>query len=193
LADGHYFWQDLICARWIFENNAENHLDIGSRLDGFIAHLLAFRKVTVLDIRPLHNDRIDGLTYCQGDAQSELSSYHEKFDSVSSLHSIEHFGLGRYGDSLQADGHIRGLINIAQCVSRGGVLYVSFPIGFDKVEFNAQRIIDPTKILEAIDGFEIEKICIIPWKGEPEFLKSIQDINLQKHGQVGLFQIRRLT
>ena len=37
----------------IFENSPKNILDIGSRIDGFVAHVLTFREIDVLDIRPL--------------------------------------------------------------------------------------------------------------------------------------------
>ena len=40
---GHYFHQDLHIAKRIYINNPKKHLDIGSRIDGFIAHLAVFR------------------------------------------------------------------------------------------------------------------------------------------------------
>src|ERR1700733_2673796 len=67
---GHYFHQDLWAARKIFKRCPPNHLDIGSRMDGFVAHLLVFMPVTVVDIRPLESN-IAGLTFLQDDA-SEL-------------------------------------------------------------------------------------------------------------------------
>ena len=50
---GYYFWQDLWAARKIFQVKPSEHYDIGSRLDGFIAHVLPFMPVTMVDIRPL--------------------------------------------------------------------------------------------------------------------------------------------
>ena len=40
----HYFLQDIHVARKIYSQNPKSHLDIGSRIDGFIAHLAIFRK-----------------------------------------------------------------------------------------------------------------------------------------------------
>jgi len=37
-APRHYFLQDIAVARRVFENNPIRHVDVGSRLDGFIAH-----------------------------------------------------------------------------------------------------------------------------------------------------------
>lgn len=38
---GSYFWQDLWAAKKIIRDHPKQHYDIGSRVDGFIAHLLA--------------------------------------------------------------------------------------------------------------------------------------------------------
>lgn len=49
---GNYFCQDLWAAKRIIESGVKKHFDIGSRLDGFIAHLLASNiDVTMIDIR----------------------------------------------------------------------------------------------------------------------------------------------
>jgi hypothetical protein len=52
-AAGHYFHQDLIVAQRIFKANPIRHVDVASRVDGFVAHLAVFREVEVFDIRPL--------------------------------------------------------------------------------------------------------------------------------------------
>jgi hypothetical protein len=117
-ARGHYFWQDLITARWIYESRPSNHLDIGSRIDGFVAHLLTFMEVDILDVRPMETI-VPGLRSTLGNAQQPLSELARKYHSVSSLHSIEHFGLGRYGDPIDPDGHMHGLINISETVAPG--------------------------------------------------------------------------
>ena len=61
-------------------------------------------------------------------------------DSLSCLHTIEHFGLGRYGDSIDPSGHLKGLEQLKRMVAPGGMLYLSTPIGPQRVEFNAHRI-----------------------------------------------------
>lgn len=38
-AGGHYFHQDLLVARRIFMNAPQTHYDVGSRVDGFVAHV----------------------------------------------------------------------------------------------------------------------------------------------------------
>lgn len=189
-ADGHYFWQDLICARWVYENNPKKHFDVGSRVDGFIAHLLTSRTVIQLDIRD-QPAKILGLEKILGDAQQDLSHLNQEFDSVSSLHSIEHFGLGRYCDKIELDGHIKGILNISSLVSKGGSLYLSFPIGKESVEFNAQRILNPMLPIELLPHFELEEFVLIPWKGEPIRNYEPDQVDLNIWGQAGLYKFKR--
>ena len=149
VAKGHYFHQDLWAAREVFERNPQRHIDVGSRIDGFIAHLLCFRDVDVIDIRNLQSST-RGLTFFKADMMSDGSYGKLKADSVSCLHALEHFGLGRYGDPLVIDGWRLGLKNLAALVTPGGVLLLSVPVGQPRVEFNAHRIFAPsTIILEA--------------------------------------------
>ena len=190
-SDGHYFWQDLICARWIFGEKPSHHFDIGSRVDGFIAHILTFMDVTILDIRPLSIE-IPGLRVLLGNAQNRLIEQNRYFESVSSLHSIEHFGLGRYGDEIDPSGHYRGLQNISECVAVGGALYVSFPIGNENVEFNSQRVVDPLWPIRSLPEFKLEEFVLIPWKGSPLFGTRPDQVDKSIWGQAGLYRFKRL-
>jgi hypothetical protein len=189
-ADGHYFWQDLYCAKWIYQRQPINHLDVGSRIDGFIANLLTFMEVTVLDVRE-ETVEIPGLMFLQGNAQEPLNNLEGQFASVSSLHSIEHFGLGRYGDPLDLEGHTKGLVNISKCVQLNGYLYVSFPVGNPRIEFNAQRIIHPKWAEQALGNFELEECLIIPWLGKPRLDFSTSSVDLSVEGQAVLYRFRR--
>ncbi len=71
VANGHYFFQDLWAAQKIFAARPERHFDIGSRIDGFVAHVLSFMPVSVMDIRPLTSN-VPGLTFVQADATNLL-------------------------------------------------------------------------------------------------------------------------
>lgn len=51
-ASGHCFHQDLLIARRIFQINPLRHIDISSRVDGFVAHVAVFREIEVFDVRP---------------------------------------------------------------------------------------------------------------------------------------------
>lgn len=137
---GHYFYQDLYVAQRIFALNPSRHVDVGSRIDGFVAHVAAYRQIEVLDVRVLPV-AIHNVSFRQCDLTAPLpDELRGQFDSVSCLHALEHFGLGRYGDPVDPDGHIKGLANLAALLKTGGRLFVSFPIGPHRVEFNAHRV-----------------------------------------------------
>ena len=61
-------------------------------------------------------------------------------DSISALHAIEHFGLGRYGDPIDIDGHLKALANIYQILKPGVRFYFSSPIGPQGIVYNAHRV-----------------------------------------------------
>ena len=145
-ASGHYFHQDLLVARRIHGANPERHVDVGSRIDGFVAHVAVFRSIEVIDIRPIRVQGHPNITFKQANLLSipdELTSY---CDSVSCLHALEHFGLGRYGDPLDIDGYTKGFNSLTQMLRSGGTLYLSVPIGRQRIEFNAHRIFSPRTI-----------------------------------------------
>jgi hypothetical protein len=101
-ARGHYFWQDLWAARKIFRRRPGTHVDVASRVDGFVAHLLTFMPVTYVDIRPVQ-DPVDGLTVLQDDLTELRCLAPRSVESLSCLHAVEHVGLGRYGDRIAPD------------------------------------------------------------------------------------------
>lgn len=164
IAGGHYFHQDLWAARKIFLKRPEQHLDIGSRVDGFIAHLLAFMPVTVVDIRPM-TSTIAGLTFFQDDA-SELRNLPDgSVPSLSTLHAAEHFGLGRYTDPIDPNACFRFMSALERVLARGGRLYFSVPIGRERVEFNAHRVFAPQTILQAFSALELVSFSFVDDNG----------------------------
>ena len=146
ICSGAYFHQDLLVAELINQNNPIKHVDVGSRIDGFVAHVASFRKIYVLDIRNLSMKYHKNINFFQCDIMSNVNL--PKTDSLSCLHAIEHFGLGRYGDNINKKGHLIALINLISMLEKGGTFYISFPIGKkNEVHFNSQRVFNPNYIL----------------------------------------------
>ena len=147
-ARGHYFHQDLWAAQKIFERRPKQHVDIGSRVDGFVAHLLTFMPVTVIDLRTMESE-IRGLHFIRDDA-TRLATFPDcSVDSLSSLHAAEHFGLGRYSDPIDPDACFRFMTSLQRVLRSGGRLYFSVPIGRERVDFNAHRVFAPVTVLRA--------------------------------------------
>lgn len=157
---GAYFHQDQLVAGWIYRNQPVRHVDVGSRIDGFIGHLAVFREVEVLDIRPQPH-AIPNIIFHQLDLMAELpETWIECTDSLSCLHTIEHLGLGRYGDTIDPKGHEKGLAQLKRMVKPGGMLYLATPIGPQRVEFNAHRIFAAETLAGWFDdGWVIERFA----------------------------------
>jgi hypothetical protein len=154
IGDVQYFFQDLWAARKIFAVRPKRHFDIGSRIDGFVAHVLCFMPVYLIDIRPLTYN-IPDLTFVQADATNLAGVADDSVESLSCLHAAETFGLGRYTDSIDPDACFKVMAAMQRVLRPGGRLYFSVPVGTERVEFNAQRIFDPRTILATFSGLRL--------------------------------------
>jgi hypothetical protein len=197
--NSEYFWQDLIAAREIAEQKPVRHIDVGSRLDGFVAHVASFRHIEVFDIRPISAD-IPGVTFIQADIMSEQAvnshtSLRGCCDSISCLHALEHFGLGRYGDTVTPMGYHLGLKNISTLLQPGGICYLSLPVGVQRVEFNANWVFTPENIIDKAlsEGLIFKRLIIIAPSGVLHDVSNEQaalKLNLQED-RLGLFVFRK--
>ena len=76
-------------------------------------------------------------------AAAFLAGAIEPFDAVISFSSLEHSGMGRYGDLLNPWGDLMTMAR-AWCVTReGGRAFVGVPTGPDEIRFNEARIYGP--------------------------------------------------
>ncbi|MGK0230857.1 MAG: SAM-dependent methyltransferase, partial [Gammaproteobacteria bacterium] len=157
--------------------NPQRHIDIGSRIDGFVAHVASYRKIEVFDIRALDESRHSNIKFVQKDLMDHNDD--SITDSISCLHAIEHFGLGRYGDPIDPQGHFKGVKNIVRMLKPGGTLYISFPIGFaDAVHFNAHRVFHPESIFEwegIKEQFELQRFDWVDATGEINMNANVKD------------------
>ncbi len=156
-ASGHYFHQDLLIASYIYKANPKRHIDVGSSISGFVSHVAAFREIEIIDVRPLKDTGHDNIKFRQMDLMSGAGVESEITDSISCLHAIEHFGLGRYGDPIDPQGHIKGFLNLLKMLKPNGTLYMGFPIAAKtQVQFNAHRVFEPSEILSWQEEYKIE-------------------------------------
>ena len=190
VASGHYFHQDLWAAKQIFKRAPERHVDVGSRVDGFISHLLVFMSVTIIDIRELQSD-VPGLNFVRDDAATLSSFASNSLVSISSLHAAEHFGLGRYSDPIDPSACFLLMSALQRVLAYGGHLYFSVPVGRERVEFNAHRVFAPKTIL---DYFSQLNLISFSYVGDDGSLYESGDISaaaMCEYG-CGLFQFTKL-
>jgi hypothetical protein len=178
-ASGHYFHQDLLVAQFIYDNKPNRHIDIGSRIDGFVAHVASFRSIEMIDIRDMNVPKIKNIEFLKKDLMNKINVDKEITDSISCLNAIEHFGLGRYGDTIDPVGHVKGFNNIIRMLKSDGRLYISFPIGKkNEVHFNAHRVFHSKDIFnwcEKNDTLFLERFDYVD-----DFGNLHQNINLDK-------------
>ena len=193
-AKGQYFHQDLIVAKYVYLHNPIRHLDIASRVDGFVAHVAAFREIEVADIRPLSQSEHDNIKFVQADLINSQSL--GLTDSLSCLHAIEHFGLGRYNDPIDINGHIKGITNLVNLLKKKGRFYISFPISSkEEIHFNAGRVLNPTFILshESIkDKMQFIRFDYVDDKGDLHLNTSIQKVEKNISLGCGIYTFEKL-
>lgn len=193
VASGDYFHQDLFVARRIFESNPTKHVDVGSRIDGFVAHVACFREIEVFDIRPLKSG-VKTIKFVQADLMQMKPELFECTDSLSCLHTIEHFGLGRYGDTVDSDGHLKGLDALYKMLKTGGKFYFSTPIGKQRIEFNAHRVFSVKYLLNLFsDKYYVESFSYVDDKGfmheKVNLIQADIDVNFSCFYGCGIFEL----
>jgi hypothetical protein len=174
-ASGHYFHQDLLVAREIYKRNPRRHVDVGSSIYGFVSHVAAFRTIEVIDVRPVLVP-VEGIEFVQHDLMAASEPAIGTTDSLSCLHALEHFGLGRYGDPVDYDGWSKGLAGLSRLLEPGGTLYLSVPTGVDqRIEFNAHRVFSLPFLSENLaHEYDVERLAFVDDAGA---LHDYQDPN----------------
>jgi predicted SAM-dependent methyltransferase len=158
-ARGHYFLQDIWAAQHVHRLSPSYHVDVASRIDGFVGHVVSFCPVRYVDIRPLET-AVPNLSWVEGSVCA-LPFANQSVHSLSCLHVIEHIGLGRYGDPMDPDGWKQGLGELQRVLQPGGQLLIGVPCGRPRVVFHAHRVFSPRQIIEALPELKLLEFSLI--------------------------------
>ncbi len=157
--DAHYVYHTAWAARVLAELRPTKHIDISS-YTYFATIASAFVPVEFYDYRPanisLSNLKCDAADLCQ------LPFADRSVESISCMHTIEHIGLGRYGDPLDVQGDRRALAELQRVVAPGGSLLIVVPIGQPRIQFNAHRIYDPAMIEAGLPELKLHRWSLLP-------------------------------
>lgn len=155
----HYVYHPAWAARIVAKTNPAKHVDIASILQ-FSTIVSAFVPVEFYDYRPAHL-KLSGYKSEHGD----LTNLHFPSDSVESLscmHTLEHVGLGRYGDPIDALGDIKAAAELARVLKVGGSFIFVTPVGKPKIEFNAHRIYSYEQVLALFPTLKLVEFSLVP-------------------------------
>ncbi len=183
--DRHYIYHPAWAARIVKEINPEFHVDISSTLH-FSSILSSFIPVRFYDYRPA-NLSLDNLACAKADLMS-LSFASNSINSLSCMHTVEHIGLGRYGDKIDYDGDLKAVTELARVIEKGGNLLFVVPLGaIARIQFNAHRIYTKQSVIEMmeINGMKLKEFTLIPEREEDGGLvpdPSDELINKQAYG-----------
>lgn len=161
--DAHYIYHPAWAARILRLTNPSVHIDISSTLH-FSTQLSAFIPVQFYDYRPA-DLQLDNLTSAKADLL-HLPFETATVESISCMHTIEHIGLGRYGDPIDADGDLKAIRELKRVVRKGGTFLFVVPVGKAKIVFNAHRIYDPHALIPLFDGFTLNDFSLVTDKGD---------------------------
>lgn len=157
--DPHYTYHPAWAARVVARVMPKKHIDISSTLR-FATIVSAFLPVEFYDYRPA-NLRLPNLESKPGDLMS-LPFADSSVESISCMHTIEHIGLGRYGDPIDYDADIKAINELVRVLAPGGTLIFVTPVGKPKIEFNAHRIYSYEQIMSYFSSLKLTEFSLIP-------------------------------
>ena len=91
----------------------------------------------------------ESITYKQPHEMTEGN-----FDACFSISSVEHDGLGRYGDPLDPEGDLKAMQNLKNFLKDDALVYFAVPAGIDKIVFNVHRVYGEKRMPMILNGWE---------------------------------------
>lgn len=157
--DPHYTYHPAWAARVVARVMPKKHIDIASALK-FSTIVSAFVPVEFYDYRPAEL-KLSGLISKHGDLMA-LPFPTDSVESLSCMHTIEHVGLGRYGDPIDYDGDIKATAEMKRVLAPNGTLIFVTPVGQPRIEYNAHRIYSYEQVLALFPGLKLVEFSLIP-------------------------------
>lgn len=156
--DAHYVYHTSWAARKVKEINPEIHTDISSSLY-FTGIVSAFVPIDFYDYRPAELN-LSNLKSSHADL-NRLPFQSNSIKSLSCMHTVEHIGLGRYGDRIDPEGDLSAIAELQRVLSKGGSLLFVVPVGKPKIEFNAHRIYSYEQVMNYFKDLELKEFALV--------------------------------
>lgn len=185
--DAHYFYQGAWLARRLGESKLHQHVDVGSSVLT-MSVLSAWVNTVFVDYRPLKVS-LPGLSSVAGDIL-RLPFTNNSLYSLSCLHVIEHIGLGRYGDPIDPQGSIKAAYELQRIMRPGGKLFLSLPIGRERVCYNAHRVYAPDSVIRIFEKLRLVEFSYVDDAGELRERRMPSSASELQYG-CGLFEFEK--
>ncbi len=156
--DAHYVYHTAWAARMVRQENPLVHVDVSSLLY-FSAIVSAFVSVQFYDYRPAAI-ALSNLQSLSADL-THLDWPSGTVASLSCMHTIEHVGLGRYGDPIDPTGDLKAAGELSRVLTPGGLLLIVLPVGKPKIMFNAHRIYAYEQVTAMFPGLSVEQFALL--------------------------------
>jgi SAM-dependent methyltransferase len=163
--DPHYVLHTSWAARLLAKTKPKVHVSFGDSLY-FVGIVSAFISITFCDIRA------SGLPFRDiGEDRADLTnlpaSWTGMLQSISCMHVLEHIGLGRYGDTLDAGGDRKAAAELARVLAPGGQLLMVIPMEDPpRVCFNAHRLYSYLQVMDLFPDLSLREFTLITKEGE---------------------------
>lgn len=177
--DAHYVYHPAWASRIVKLINPSKHIDISSTLH-FCAQLSAFIPVDFYDYRPAPVT-LSNLDSKKGDLTA-LPFGDGSIESISCMHTIEHIGLGRYGDPIDPEGDLKAINELKRVVTKGGSLLFVVPVGKPRIQFNAHRIYSFEMIEQLFPEFELRNFSLVTDSNDFIWEADTTLVSKQKYG-----------
>ena len=92
---------------------------------------------------------------------TDLTMPDGSLDSVSTMHVVEHLGLGRYGDPLRPDADLAAMRELIRVLAPGGDLYFVVPVGKPRLAFNGCRVYSYQQITDYFSALDLAGFALI--------------------------------
>jgi SAM-dependent methyltransferase len=174
--DPHYVLHTSWAARMLAKTKPKVHISFGDSLY-FVGIASAFTSVTFCDIRK------SGLPFRDIEEHStDLTTlpaeWTDTLQSVSCMHVLEHIGLGRYGDRLDASGDRKAAAELARVLAPGGQLLMVVPLEDPpRVCFNAHRLYSYSQVMDLFPELSLQEFTLITNEGQ--FFENADPVLLQ--------------
>ena len=186
----HYTYHPAWAARILAKTSPKKHIDISSTLK-FCSIVSAFIPIEFYDYRPAKL-KLEGLA-CKKADLLKLPFADDSVDSLSCMHTIEHIGLGRYGDEIDYDGDLKAIKELKRVLAPNGNLLVVVPIGKPKIEFNAHRIYAYAQISSYFNDLNLVEFALIPdnYQEQGIIVNATEAVADEQHWGCGCFWFRK--